>query len=81
MKQHGKLSWSQAAMAANAPMLTRAALVDGRADAGVLPTGQVVGLIEELPTVEQLVADIVAEAEATLARLTPKTLVPPGGAL
>ena len=36
-------------MAANAPMLTKAALVDGDPDVGVLPTGQVTGVIDELP--------------------------------
>jgi hypothetical protein len=34
------------------------------------PTGQVVGVIEELPTVEELVKRIVREAEDTLARLS-----------
>lgn len=56
-------------MAANAPMLTRAALVDGQVDAGVLPTGQVVGRVADLPTVAELVARIEAEAEAALLRL------------
>ena len=28
-------------------------MVDGRADVGILPTGQVVGVIEELPTVAE----------------------------
>jgi NAD(P)H-dependent flavin oxidoreductase YrpB (nitropropane dioxygenase family) len=69
MHHNQGLSWSQVAMAANAPMLTRAALVEGRLDAGVLPTGQVVGVVDDLPTVAELVERIVAEAEATLARL------------
>ena len=69
MKQSGRLTWPQVAMAANAPMLTRATLVDGRLDAGVLPTGQVVGRIDELPTVAELIARIVDEANETLARL------------
>jgi len=38
---------------------------------GVLPTGQVVGVIEELPTVAEVVASIVTEANATLRRLAP----------
>jgi NAD(P)H-dependent flavin oxidoreductase YrpB (nitropropane dioxygenase family) len=63
------LSWAQVAMGANAPMLTKAALVDGNLDAGVLPTGQVVGVIEALPTVQSIVETIVHEAERTLARL------------
>jgi NAD(P)H-dependent flavin oxidoreductase YrpB (nitropropane dioxygenase family) len=69
MKRHGDLTWSQVAMAANAPMLTRAAMVEGRLEAGILPTGQVTGLIEELPTVAELVDEIVAVANQTLAEL------------
>jgi NAD(P)H-dependent flavin oxidoreductase YrpB (nitropropane dioxygenase family) len=56
-------------MAANAPMMTKAALVDGRTDVGVLPTGQVVGAIDELPTVEELISRIMDEAGAVLDRL------------
>ena len=57
MKEGNELSWAQVVMAANAPMMTKAALVDGRTDVGVLPTGQVVGVIEELPTVAELIGD------------------------
>jgi NAD(P)H-dependent flavin oxidoreductase YrpB (nitropropane dioxygenase family) len=70
MKADGDLSWPQVIMAANAPMMTKAALVEGRTDVGVLPTGQVVGTIEELPTVADLVGRIVGDATATLERLT-----------
>jgi NAD(P)H-dependent flavin oxidoreductase YrpB (nitropropane dioxygenase family) len=66
MKQGNELSWPQVVMAANAPMMTKAALVDGRTDVGVLPTGQVVGEIGELPTVAELIGRIVAEATAVL---------------
>ena len=69
MKRNGELTWAQVAMAANAPMLTRATMVEGRLEAGILPTGQVAGLIEELPTVAQLIDEIVTEATATLASL------------
>ena len=68
MKQGNELSWPQVVMAANAPMMTKAALVDGRTDVGVLPTGQVVGEIAELPTVAELIGRIVAEATAVLQR-------------
>jgi NAD(P)H-dependent flavin oxidoreductase YrpB (nitropropane dioxygenase family) len=71
MRRRAELPWSQLLMAANAPMMTRASMVDGRADVGILPTGQVVGLIDELPTVEQLLERIMAEAAATLERLNP----------
>jgi NAD(P)H-dependent flavin oxidoreductase YrpB (nitropropane dioxygenase family) len=63
------LAWHQVALAANAPMLTKATMVDGDVDVGILPTGQVVGVIDELPTVAELVTRIVAEAEAALERL------------
>ena len=46
MKQGNELTWPQVVMAANAPVMTKAALVDGRTDVGVLPTGQVVGVID-----------------------------------
>ena len=51
MRKSRELTWSQLAMAANAPMLTRASMVDGKLEVGILPTGQVVGVIDELPTV------------------------------
>jgi NAD(P)H-dependent flavin oxidoreductase YrpB (nitropropane dioxygenase family) len=69
MKEGNELSWAQVVMAANAPMMTKAALVEGRTDVGVLPTGQVVGVIDELPTVAEVVSAIVTEANATLKRL------------
>jgi NAD(P)H-dependent flavin oxidoreductase YrpB (nitropropane dioxygenase family) len=70
MKQGNELSWSQVVMAANAPMMTKAALVDGRPNLGILPTGQVVGVIDELPSVAELIGRIITEANATLERLT-----------
>jgi NAD(P)H-dependent flavin oxidoreductase YrpB (nitropropane dioxygenase family) len=69
MRKGSDLTWAQTAMAANAPMLTRAALVGGSLDAGILPTGQVAGLIDELPTVGELVEAVMKQAEATLDRL------------
>ena len=69
MKKSQDLSWAQVAMAANAPMLTKAALVDGRLDTGVLPTGQVVGVIDELPAVATIIEEIMSDAAKVLARL------------
>ncbi len=66
------LTPAQLVMAANAPMLTRASMVDGNLDVGILPTGQVVGLIERLPTVAELIDTIMREAEDTLARIAPE---------
>ncbi|MGB8331538.1 MAG: nitronate monooxygenase [Polyangiales bacterium] len=69
MKQNQDLTWAQLAMAANAPMLTKASMVDGRLEAGILPTGQVAGVIDEIPTVAELIQRIMIEARATLERL------------
>jgi NAD(P)H-dependent flavin oxidoreductase YrpB (nitropropane dioxygenase family) len=61
--RHGKeLTWSQVLMAANTPMLLKAGLVDGNTDAGVLASGQVTGIIEDLPSCAELIERIVAEA-------------------
>jgi NAD(P)H-dependent flavin oxidoreductase YrpB (nitropropane dioxygenase family) len=76
MKKSQELTFSQMAMAANAPMLTRASMVEGRPEVGILPTGQGVGVMDELPTVAELIARVMAEAEATLAELTKLTSPP-----
>lgn len=55
--------------AANAAMLPRVALVDGDVVRGIMPAGQVVGRITDLPTCDDLVRRIVTEAEATLTHL------------
>jgi len=61
--RHGKdLSWSQVLMAANTPMLLKAGLVDGNTEAGVLASGQVAGIIDDLPTCAELIESIVSEA-------------------
>ena len=70
MRQTGDLSWSQVLMAANTPMLLRATMVDGNVDAGVMASGQVVGVIDDLPSAKDVVERIIGEAEAVLARLS-----------
>jgi NAD(P)H-dependent flavin oxidoreductase YrpB (nitropropane dioxygenase family) len=69
MKQQQGLTLEQMALVASAPMLIKAALVDGRPDVGILPTGQNVGLIDELPSVAELITRIMSEAEVALLRL------------
>ena len=66
MKQGNDLTWSQVVMAANAPVMTKAALVDGRTDVGVLPTGQVVGVLDALPPVVDIVGAVMTEADGIL---------------
>ncbi|MGB8650338.1 MAG: nitronate monooxygenase [Mycobacteriales bacterium] len=70
MRKSAELSLSQLVMAANTPMLLKAAMVDGRPDLGVMASGQVVGVIEDLPSCQQLLDRIIAEATATLERLS-----------
>ncbi|WP_411977439.1 NAD(P)H-dependent flavin oxidoreductase [Streptomyces decoyicus] len=69
MKHGRELSWSQVLLAANTPMLLKASMVDGRTDLGVMASGQVAGVIEDLPSCAELVGRIMTEARATLAAL------------
>lgn len=69
--RHGKdLSWSQVLLAANTPMLLKASMVDGRTDLGVMASGQVAGVIEDLPSCAELVNRVMAEAQRALEALT-----------
>ncbi len=70
MRSSMDLTWTQTLMAANTPMLLKASLVDGNTNSGVMASGQVVGVIDDLPTCGELVDRIVAEAGATLTSLT-----------
>ena len=69
MRKTQELTWAQLAMAANAPMLTKASMVDGRPEVGILPTGQIAGNIDTLPTVREMLDALMAEADETLVRL------------
>ena len=69
MRRSLNLTWAQMAMAANAPMMTKAAMVDGHPEVGILPTGQVVGNIDALPSCQEIIDSIVAEAVEVLDRL------------
>jgi NAD(P)H-dependent flavin oxidoreductase YrpB (nitropropane dioxygenase family) len=69
MRRGGQLSWAQVLMAASTPVLLRAAMVDGRADLGLMSAGQVAGLIDDLPSCADLMAAVMAEAEDCIARL------------
>ena len=68
MKHAQGRSLAQVALAANTPMMLKAGLVEGDASAGVLASGQVVGLIDDLPTCEALIDRVVTEAAAELRR-------------
>ncbi|MEV7339724.1 nitronate monooxygenase [Streptomyces sp. NPDC093544] len=69
MKHGRNLSWSQVLLAANTPMLLKSSMVDGRTDLGVMASGQVAGVIDDLPSCAELVDRIMSEAEETLKSL------------
>lgn len=65
------MTLGQTMMAGNAPMIIQRAMVDGKPDEGVLPSGQVAGIIDDLPSCEALIASIVKDAEARLKKVGP----------
>jgi NAD(P)H-dependent flavin oxidoreductase YrpB (nitropropane dioxygenase family) len=69
MKRSHDLTWTQVIMAANTPMMLRASMVDGRTDLGTLASGQVAGVIDDLPSCAELVRRIIAQANDVLERL------------
>ncbi|MEV6543250.1 nitronate monooxygenase [Streptomyces sp. NPDC051665] len=65
--KHGKdLTWSQMLLAANTPMLLKASMVDGRTDLGVMASGQVAGVIDDLPSCAELVTRVMKQADEVL---------------
>ncbi|WP_194842601.1 nitronate monooxygenase family protein [Endozoicomonas sp. OPT23] len=69
MRGEGELSAAQTIMSANAPMVIQKAMVDGKPAEGVLPAGQVAGVINSLLSCEELIAEIVKEADQQLQKL------------
>jgi NAD(P)H-dependent flavin oxidoreductase YrpB (nitropropane dioxygenase family) len=69
MTAHGAMPLKQAMMAATMPMLIQKAVVHGDIEHGVMATGVVGGRISEIPTCQELVDRIVAEAHERLAAL------------
>jgi NAD(P)H-dependent flavin oxidoreductase YrpB (nitropropane dioxygenase family) len=67
MRRSQELTWSQVIMAANTPMLLKAAMVDGRPDLGVMSSGQVVGVLDDLPSCAELIERIITQASDILA--------------
>ena len=66
MRRNQKLSLAEIVMAANAPKLYQAAMIDGDPRFGILASGQVVGLIDDLPTAQEIIDRIVAEASSII---------------
>jgi len=74
MKHGSERSWAQMVLAANTPMMLKAGLVDGNPEAGVLASGQVVGMIDDLPSCEELIDRVVTQAAAQLRRASDSLL-------
>ncbi len=68
MRRNQGRSLGQMALAANTPMMLRAGLVEGDTGAGVLAAGQVVGVLDDLPSCEELVDRVVTRAADELRR-------------
>jgi NAD(P)H-dependent flavin oxidoreductase YrpB (nitropropane dioxygenase family) len=62
MRRREGMSLEQMARAAAAPLLIRSAMVEGDPVGGLLPTGQVTGLLVDVPSVQELVDRVVKEA-------------------
>jgi NAD(P)H-dependent flavin oxidoreductase YrpB (nitropropane dioxygenase family) len=69
MTAHGEMPLAQAMLSAAAPMLIQKAIVHGDIEHGAMATGVVGGRIAEIPTCQELVDRIIAEARARLAAL------------
>lgn len=63
------MTLGQTMMAGNAPMIIQKAMVEGKPDEGVLPSGQIAGLIDDLPSCAEIVGGIIADAEVNLKRV------------
>ncbi len=64
MQREGGLSFGQALMAANSPVLIERSMIQGRPAEGVMSTGLVAGVLEDLPSCEELVVRMVQDARA-----------------
>lgn len=64
------MTLGQTMMAGNAPMIIQKAMVEGVPDDGVLPSGQIAGLIDDLPSCADLISGIIVEAEKNIKRVT-----------
>ncbi len=69
MRRKDGLSAAQALMAANAPFAIQRAMTDGRPEEGALPSGQVAGIIDDLPSCAVLIERIAADAARRCAAL------------
>ncbi len=70
MSRNSDITFAQAIMSANAPMIIQKSMIDGKPTEGVLPSGQVAGVLDSLMSCEDIIQSIVAEANERLAALS-----------
>lgn len=73
MRSSMGIGFAQMLQAANTPMLLKAGLVDGQITGGVFASGQVVGLVEDLPSCKDLIDEVMSQAQCLLAALCEQT--------
>ncbi|MCH7598560.1 MAG: nitronate monooxygenase [Myxococcales bacterium] len=69
MRRNQRLTNAQTIMAANAPMLAKKGMAEGDPINGYLPGGSIAGVIDDIPTCEELIQRIMSEAETTISAL------------
>ena len=74
MKKEHEASVSELDKLAAGVMRVRRALVEGDADYGAMPSGQVCGRIDDIPSVQEVIDRIVAEAKSTLELIREKVV-------
>lgn len=70
MSKSGDITLAQAMMSANAPMIIQTSMIDGRPDQGVLPSGQVAGVISDVKSCEQIIQSVMSETNECLEQLS-----------
>lgn len=73
MRRNQGLSLSQVAASANAAALNKRSLVEGDPEGGLLPTGMIAGVIDDMPTVAQLIDSILQQASEVAKVFQPAT--------
>lgn len=70
MQRESGLSFGQALMAANSPILIERSMIQGRPAEGVMSTGLVAGILSDLPSCEELISRMVDDAQRRLYELS-----------
>ena len=63
------MTLGQTMMAGNAPIIIQKAMVEGKPNEGVLPSGQIAGLIDDLPSCADLIGSLINDAEAQFKKI------------